>query len=103
MVYLNHTLLYYRDGPIPSTLIEAGVIKLSEMNNADMKFYRHFDRALTKRIKKFGEERMKVEVEELRALSDEYERKCIENNDSKDSIDKDICSLAKPPEFEIVV
>ena len=100
MLYLNHTLLYYRDGPIPATLIEAGVIKLSEMNNADMKFYRHFDRVLTKRIKKFGEERMKVEVEKLRALSDEYERKCLED---KDSIDKDICSLAKPPEFEIVV
>ena len=53
MIYLNHTLLYYRDGPIPSNLIEAGVIKLSEMNNSDMRIFKLFSNEFEKRIEKF--------------------------------------------------
>lgn len=97
MTYLNHTQLYFREGPIPANLIEAGIIKLAEMNSADVKLYKMFNKIMDKKIRRFGQEKMKEEIENLRRVSEEYERSCDRG------VHSPVCSIARPPEFDVII
>nr|XP_002737671.2 PREDICTED: galactosylceramide sulfotransferase-like [Saccoglossus kowalevskii] len=69
---------------------------IMEWNKGDVALYQHFNRTFWGKVRDFGEERMRTEVEILRRRNQEFKARCLQNENDIESDGETALNMYQP-------